>query len=401
MRSRALALDRSRSRTVVSLDSPLTDLDPTYTMGSLWDKILQTNQDRCRSLHVFLCSTSPSSGASSTVSTPLGSRLELSFFQSPQKPHVEMYASPPPLMRSRDHQNLSPALAASPHLFTPPVPFKGTVTPGLSPIDRSPRPPRPIHTLARTPPRRPFLEKLLTIMDDSDEEGLISENREENTSPPPSSIHLGCTSTPLRATPRPSVSPFSSPLSASSSLKAPTSCTATPFRHCESSPTMKRPGSAKTRKRGPPAVRPPYTRENKRLKTTASDSSPSPPTPSNIRTFPSSIPIHPEFPGFYTRFPVIPPVLKAYVSLYFLKFPSPSLRPSGCTLNPPRDALDLYTPRLVRGSGHTKVGLCPICSSTGKGKVWLSMKFSAYKWYAQYHPRVLVLTPHTASCLLS
>ena len=296
-------------------------------MGSLWDKILQTNQDRCRSLHVFLCSTSPSSGASSAVSTPLGSRLELSFFQSPQKPHVEMYASPPPLMRSRDHQNLSPALAASPHLFTPPVPFKGIVTPGLSPIDRSPRPRRPIHTLARTPPRRPFLEKLLTIMDDSDEEGLVSENGEEKTSPPPSSIHLGCTSTPLRATPRPSVSPFSSPLSVSSSLEAPPSCTATPFRHSEPSPTRKRPGSmvqssAKTRKRRPTAVRPPYARENKRRKTVASDSSPSPPIPSYIRTFPSSIPSHPEFPGFYIRFPVIPPVLKAYVSLSLF---SPSL----------------------------------------------------------------------------
>jgi hypothetical protein len=294
-------------------------------MGSLWDKMLQTNQDRCRSLHVFLCSTSPSSSPSSAASTPLGSRLELAFFQSPRKPHMEMYASPPPLMRSRDHQKLSPALAASPHLFTPPVPFRCTVTPGLSPIDRSPRPPRPIRTLARTPPRRPFLEKLLTIMDDSDEEGLISGNGEEKTSSPPSSIHLGhlgCTSTPLRATPRPSVSPFSSPLSASSSLEAPLSCTATQFQHSEPSPPSKQSGSmvqssAKTRKRRPTALRPPYARENKRLKAIASESSPSPPTPSYIRTFPSSIPIHPDFPGFYTRFPAIPPVLKAYVSLSF------------------------------------------------------------------------------------
>jgi len=315
MRSRALAL-----RLLFAHRTGRPHLFYPTTMGSLWDKILQTNQDRCSSLHVFLCPASSSHSASSAVSTPLGSRLELSFFQSPQKPRVEMYASPPPLMRSQDHQKLSPALAASPHLFTPPVPFKGTVTPGLSPIDHSPRPPRPIHTLARIPPRRPFLEKLLTVTDDSDKEGLISENDDEKTSPPPSSIHLGFTSTPLRATPRPSVSPFSSPLSVSSSLEAPFFCTATPFHRSEPSPTRKRQGSivqssAKTRKRRPTAVRSPCARENKRLKAITSEHSPSPPAPSHTRTFPSSIPINPEFPGFYVRFPVIPPVLKAYVAL--------------------------------------------------------------------------------------
>ena len=73
------------------------------------------------------------------------------------------------------------------------------------------------------------------------------------------------------------------------------------------------------------------------------------------------------------------------------------------TPNPPREALDLYTPRFVRGKGTTKVrrrystwhglslkgvvqvGLCPICHESqargGEGKkVWLSMKFSAFKW---------------------
>ncbi|KAF8269113.1 hypothetical protein EI94DRAFT_1725990 [Lactarius quietus] len=103
---------------------------------------------------------------------------------------------------------------------------------------------------------------------------------------------------------------------------------------------------------------------NKRLRV----ASPRPSTSLSLvpsqRTFPPSVPINPEFPGFYIRFPVIPPVLKA---------------PSGCTLNPPRDVFDLYTPRLVRGSGHTKVGMCPLCACTGMGKVWLSMKFSAYK----------------------
>ncbi|KAF8452080.1 hypothetical protein L210DRAFT_3384424, partial [Boletus edulis BED1] len=57
--------------------------------------------------------------------------------------------------------------------------------------------------------------------------------------------------------------------------------------------------------------------------------------------------------------------------------------------NEPRDALDLYTPRFVKGCGATKVGVCPICiespSRGGKGEaVWLSMKFSAYNYHLQY-----------------
>jgi hypothetical protein len=66
----------------------------------------------------------------------------------------------------------------------------------------------------------------------------------------------------------------------------------------------------------PMAVRPQTRRENKRFKAAAPESPPSPPSvPTSLRTFPPSIPIHPEFPGFYIRFPVIPPVLKAYFLL--------------------------------------------------------------------------------------
>jgi hypothetical protein len=46
------------------------------------NQTLQTNQDRCKSLRVFVCPTFPSSGASSAVSTPLGSRLEMSLCYS-------------------------------------------------------------------------------------------------------------------------------------------------------------------------------------------------------------------------------------------------------------------------------------------------------------------------------
>jgi hypothetical protein len=288
------------------------------------DTTFQASQGQLKPLSVFLYSASCSSSiASSAESTPFGSGFRFSFFQSPLKPHLEMYASPPALVRSTDYQKLSPALAASPHLFTPPVPFRGTLSPGLSPIDRSPRTPRPVHTLARTPPRRPFLEKLLHVCDDSDEDGFAPGNGDNETSPPPSSIHLGCTSTPLRATPRPSVSPFSSPLSASSSLDVPLSGAPATLHYSERSPTRKRPDSdiqslPVTRKR-PTAVRPLTFRGNKRLKTTSPESSPSP-VVSSLRTFPPSIPIHPEFPGFYIRFPVIPPVLKAYVSLSLFTF---------------------------------------------------------------------------------
>jgi len=57
----------------------------------------------------------------------------------------------------------------------------------------------------------------------------------------------------------------------------------------------------------------------------------------------------------------------------------------GGTYNAPRGPLDLYTPRFTKGVGRTKVGVCPICAEPklrgGEGSVvWLSMKFSAFKW---------------------
>jgi hypothetical protein len=50
----------------------------------------------------------------------------------------------------------------------------------------------------------------------------------------------------------------------------------------------------------------------------------------------------------------------------------------------PRSAFDLYSARFVKGKGANKMGLCPICIEAkcrgGEGKkVWLSMKFSAFK----------------------
>src|ERR1700679_1752899 len=138
-------------------------------MDSDSETTLQVSQGRRRLPFVFLNPASrSSSNTSSAQSTPLGS---FSFFQSPvQTPRVEMYASPSPLRRSRNYRKLSPALASSPHLFTPPLPVRGALTPGLSPIDRSPRSPRPVHTSVRAPPRRPFLEKLLNVMDESHED---------------------------------------------------------------------------------------------------------------------------------------------------------------------------------------------------------------------------------------
>jgi len=279
---------------------------------------LLVTQSRRRLPFVFLNHASrSSSNTSSAQSTPLGS---LSFFQSPVRtPHVEMYASPPPLIRSQNHRKLSPALASSPHLFTPPLPVRGGLTPGLSPIDRSPRPPRPVLTSVRAPARRPFLEKLLNVMGDSHEDRLASEDDEDESSPPPSSFHLGCTSTPPRAISRQSISPFTSPLSTSSSLEIPLSCLSSPLHRRGLSSTGERqrsgtPPLSAILKR-PRTVRPLTRRANKRLKITAPESPlPSSSVHSSQRTFPPSIPIHPEFPGFYIRFPVIPSVLKAYLS---------------------------------------------------------------------------------------
>ncbi|KAF9005244.1 hypothetical protein BDQ17DRAFT_1240714 [Cyathus striatus] len=61
----------------------------------------------------------------------------------------------------------------------------------------------------------------------------------------------------------------------------------------------------------------------------------------------------------------------------------------GGVYNTPRSALDLYTPRFVRGKGVDKLGLCPICIEPlhrgGDNKrVWLAMKFSAYNYHMQY-----------------
>lgn len=61
-----------------------------------------------------------------------------------------------------------------------------------------------------------------------------------------------------------------------------------------------------------------------------------------------------------------------------------ALHPGG-EYQAPRDPFDLYSARFVKGKGTEKMGLCPICiepqhrGGVGK-KVWLSMKFSAFKW---------------------
>ncbi|RPD72920.1 hypothetical protein L226DRAFT_524382 [Lentinus tigrinus ALCF2SS1-7] len=97
------------------------------------------------------------------------------------------------------------------------------------------------------------------------------------------------------------------------------------------------------------------------------------------RTFPLRIPIHDHFPLFYRRFPV-----SSVIDVDTHKIPVPKV--PDALPNAPRDAFDLYTPRFVKGKGTTKVGLCPICHEKtvrgGEGKkLWLSMKFSAFKCY--------------------
>ena len=256
-------------------------------------------------LSVFLGSFSCSSSDASVKSR-----------SSSQDTKIDMYASPSPLKHSQRYQKLSPALAATPHLFTPPVQLGNSLTPGLSPIDHSPRLPRPARALTCHSPSRPFFEKLLDAQDGSDSDHFSFDDDCDESSPPSPSIHLGCTSTPLRGTSQPSLSPFSSPLS-SSSLDIPLSCT--PASRRRSSPAyickvqaLTTPSSTVTQKR-PASSRPPFRRANanKRLRVTTPGPSPSLSLVPTQRTFPPSVPVNPEFPGFYIRFPVIPPVLKA------------------------------------------------------------------------------------------
>lgn len=140
------------------------------------------------------------------------------------------------------------------------------------------------------------------------------------------------------------------------------------------------------------------------------------------RRLPTNIPFHAQFPLFYLRFPVSSYLRLAdgmfvqFISSQFgecsrsnasSRFPllsADSKRVPG-TYNEPRDGLDLYTPRFVKGCGATKVGVCPICiespSRGGKGEVvWLSMKFSAYKWHVSQHvfTSPAYITPLTELC---
>ncbi|KAI0076636.1 hypothetical protein K474DRAFT_1597546, partial [Panus rudis PR-1116 ss-1] len=71
----------------------------------------------------------------------------------------------------------------------------------------------------------------------------------------------------------------------------------------------------------------------------------------------------------------------------------------GSRWNPPRNALDLYTPRFVKGKGNDKTGLCPICyERPNRGginkKLWFHTKQSAYNYHMLFTHGI---TPVTAA----
>ncbi|KAG1750638.1 uncharacterized protein EDB91DRAFT_1108566 [Suillus paluster] len=102
---------------------------------------------------------------------------------------------------------------------------------------------------------------------------------------------------------------------------------------------------------------------------------------SSQRRLPPEVSRSSDFSLFYRRYPISSFLqLDADEASLFNRFKHP-----GGIYNPPRDPRDLYTPRFVKGTGRSKIGLCPICiespSRGGRGqKIWLSTKFSAFKW---------------------
>jgi hypothetical protein len=115
------------------------------------------------------------------------------------------------------------------------------------------------------------------------------------------------------------------------------------------------------------------------------------PTHSNVATriFPPNVPLDSRFPAFYMRYPASS-FLGAASTLHVCATalaPESAGGKNAAAWNAPSNggALDLYTPRFVRGVGASKTGLCPICAEPpargGAGeRVWLAMKQSAFKW---------------------
>ncbi|KAF8170679.1 hypothetical protein K438DRAFT_1684352 [Mycena galopus ATCC 62051] len=359
---------------------PSCDADTSLLTAPSIDTVMRTPADFSPSLHAF-----------KDAITPFGKSFELSDDWIPSGSYIS------PVIRAS--QTKQPALK----LFTSPaISFMDRLKASSSPPSAAGVPPRHAKHTARSSP--PLLSPCrLTVRASAKKENLspVQSRAPFPVDLFPSSPLTSFASSPISRRPIPKFKPFLiSPQRPVKSLFP-----VSPMSPLTPSPHKSTPLSSK--KNIPPALdakpkkrrlslslsESPMTRAKRvRYNNLRQESARTPVLPvsrsaapilSSRRTLPPTpFVVSLDFPLFYRRFPA---------SSYFQTAESGSpyalfgVGHPGGEYKAPRGAFDLYSARFVKGKGANKMGLCPICVEPkhrgGEGKkVWLSMKFSAFKF---------------------